>query len=155
MYRQMASSFYHDHQQHPHLTYVLFFSTFHFTCFFLITCRWLQVKGMKKIGLTLCLNNKSWWLIVGGSNSYGNNTSYETKKLFRWHWICIIVWSTIWNLCFVWIGWWMQQIRYIVTFLWEANLSKKMMGNGNTWVEEAKVFTYIKECHLKNSLKKS
>ena len=49
----------------------------------------------------------------------------------------------------------MLQIGYTVTFSWEANLSKKIMDSGNTWMEEAKVFTYIKECHLKNSLKES
>ena len=36
-----------------------------------------------------------------------------------------------------------------------GKLVQKNDANGNTWVEEAKVFTYIKECHLKNSPKKS
>ena len=47
----------------------------------------------------------------------------------------------------------MLQIEYIVTFSWEVNLSKKIMGFGNIWVEKTKVFTYIKECHFKNLLR--
>ena len=39
----------------------------------------------------------------------------------------------------------MPQIEYTVIFSWEANLSKKMMAFRNMLVEEAKVFTFIKE----------
>ena len=33
---------------------------------------------------------------------------------------------------YICIGWWTELIGYIVTISWEVNLSKKMMGNGNT-----------------------
>ena len=44
----MTSSFYHDYQQHPHLTFLICLSIFHLVCFFLITCRCLHIKGMIK-----------------------------------------------------------------------------------------------------------
>ena len=45
----------------------------------------------------------------------------------------------------------MIQCTLIVTFMWEVNLCNKTMGYWNTLVVEAKVFVYIRECHLKNS----
>ena len=40
---------------------------------------------------------------------------------------------------------------FIVTFMWELNLCNKMMAYENMLVVKARVYVYIRGCHLKNS----